>query len=1248
VGHDLFFSYARSDRRAAEPLWEALRGQGVRVFVDEQAIEPMESITERIAHDLGRCKAFVAFYSDTYPNRRACQWELTAAWLAAEHAGDPLDRVFAVNPTQRLNHIHPARLRDANQPTFTQDRQWYTRVAQAIADRTRRLHGTLGEVVPLARPNWFPFEHAGSPRYVGRIPDLWRIHDALHPDRSALTTGTHDRPGVQVRGLGGVGKSLLAEEYALRFGAAYPGGVYWVQALGSGDSGQRDVEASDGVRAGQLRDIAESSAIPLPAGTQLGSNELRGLLAEAIERRGQPCLWVVDDLPGGLKMEEVRSWFAPHPLAVTLITTRSAEYTSVRWIPLDVLSEDDGLELLCHHRRPVDDDDLAAARELVAELGGHSLAIDVTGATLRRQTGMVTFGGYLEALRESTIEELEIAGRMSDVLPTGHEPSIVKTLLRSIHKLGDEGADFLRLASTISVAPIPAELVMDVFYQADDLDEPTARRYATAALGQVEGRSLASLISQEGDWRVHALVSQTVRHVEGDSARRTQLHLAVVHALSRALLRLVEDPQLHLQLGNHAEHARQIIREASSPTDAQLGLHHTLFEFEVARGSYQSAAALARSVIEHIHRTAGDTRWELAWARRDLAWALYKLGQLNEARAVSEQAIDSLSRIVPVQVPEFVESGLALPHTGLHTIVNNHGLILRDLGDLDGAMAHYEWALAILGSTHGPVDDDVAAVLNNMGQVLRDRGDLEAAEARYRESLNLREGAHSDHHPSLAAPLTNLASIFEDRGQLAAARTLRERVLAIEIAAYGEAHPEVATTRINLAVALAGLGERHGARVQLERALEALEASYGPDHPAVLHALASLGAVASEEGQRGEARSYLQRAVDIPGPLEGPDRAAMAGALRNLATLDQNEGNLMSAVRLYERALTLQRSHYGEIHERHVEVLYQGGMALGELGELAASVDWLQQAQRILSILESDGTPRPRLRMQVDTELAQAFRGLADFAAAKPLLERALRVYADTDQDDLYVLARMSYSLGDTLYKLGDRQNAREAYWRSLQAFSEGRCGTDEELARLHYDLGAIALAYNELDSARQHLERAWTLESRVFGPTDPVLSPTLQHLGGALVGLGQFRDALAVLDQALRIDEGRDSWSVLGTLIFVIIAQYRLGNRDQWLTARRRALSILTEVPPPTPEKGVEIAKSFADTCLALGDAYAARTAYVWTLSFLLGLPDPPLFALEDLPAIGEMLGRLGDLHHGAVAFEIVRTLEAVRDEVE
>ena len=35
---------------------------------------------------------------------------------------------------------------------------------------------------------------------------------------------------VQVQGMGGIGKTLLADEYALRFSAAYPGGIFWLSA----------------------------------------------------------------------------------------------------------------------------------------------------------------------------------------------------------------------------------------------------------------------------------------------------------------------------------------------------------------------------------------------------------------------------------------------------------------------------------------------------------------------------------------------------------------------------------------------------------------------------------------------------------------------------------------------------------------------------------------------------------------------------------------------------------------------------------------------------------------------------------------------------------------------------------------------------------------------------------------------------------------------------------------------------------
>lgn len=65
---------------------------------------------------------------------------------------------------------------------------------------------------------------------MGRLAEMWALDSALQAGGLGLITGATDVV-AQLQGLGGVGKSLHAEEYALRFCAAYPGGVFWLRAL---------------------------------------------------------------------------------------------------------------------------------------------------------------------------------------------------------------------------------------------------------------------------------------------------------------------------------------------------------------------------------------------------------------------------------------------------------------------------------------------------------------------------------------------------------------------------------------------------------------------------------------------------------------------------------------------------------------------------------------------------------------------------------------------------------------------------------------------------------------------------------------------------------------------------------------------------------------------------------------------------------------------------------------------------------
>lgn len=305
---DVFLSYARSDQAQVKPIVDALRAQRLRVFVDEAAVDDFDSISQVISRELASSLVLLAYYSVSYPTRRACQWELTAAYLAGQREGAPHRRVLVINPEHDADHIHPLEIRDARAPRPTGDLADF---AAKVAAQTARLAGPIGDVETLTPVRWLPAPpRVGSPSFVGRLGQLWQLHSALHPHAAPLMTGRSAASAVVVRGAPGTGKTLLAEEYAVRFSAAFPGGVYWFNLADDPVTGYerqiRTVCGALGVAPGGSVDDALSS------------------LAVELERRHQPCLWVVDGVPAGLPEHHARRYLAPHPFAATLLTTRGS------------------------------------------------------------------------------------------------------------------------------------------------------------------------------------------------------------------------------------------------------------------------------------------------------------------------------------------------------------------------------------------------------------------------------------------------------------------------------------------------------------------------------------------------------------------------------------------------------------------------------------------------------------------------------------------------------------------------------------------------------------------------------------------------------------------------------------------------------------------------------------------------------------------------------------------------------------
>lgn len=110
--HDLFISYRRADSTRVIPLVDALTRKGLSVCLDRNEIEDFASITKSMREGLSHSKVLVAWFSASYPVSRPYQWELTAAFLAAQQEGDPRTRVLIINPEQSPNHIYLPELKD--------------------------------------------------------------------------------------------------------------------------------------------------------------------------------------------------------------------------------------------------------------------------------------------------------------------------------------------------------------------------------------------------------------------------------------------------------------------------------------------------------------------------------------------------------------------------------------------------------------------------------------------------------------------------------------------------------------------------------------------------------------------------------------------------------------------------------------------------------------------------------------------------------------------------------------------------------------------------------------------------------------------------------------------------------------------------------------------------------------------------------------------------------------------------------
>ncbi|MGY1667978.1 tetratricopeptide repeat protein [Geodermatophilus sp. SYSU D00696] len=921
-------------RELVELLWECK----VPVWLDDAEIGPFDPIPERVRAGLSDSRVILAWYSAAYPTRRACREELTLALLAAERAGQGSGRVLVVNPEPGMDHVLEARLLD-RRFAGPDDLGDLPALAARIAERVAQHSTPFGDLPAPGRPRWYGGAgwEGGSHRFVGRLGQLWAVHDRLHRTTGLVGPGTAGRAVAVVSGFGGMGKSLLAVEYAHLFADCYPGGVVWLSAAGNDPTGTPPTPE-------QTQAAADSAFTQLATDLDLDvahlePDRVRERVKTALDERGQPVLWIADDLPTGLDAAGLDAWRCPAAVVHEIVTTRDRAHTRRDAVDLDVLSEPDALALLTQGR-PLPDDEREQARLLAEDLGWHPLACDVAGLYI---AGATTFTAYRELINGSLAEFDELAADLADQLPGDHARQITATLATSLRRLGDDAWTLLRLAGQLAPTAIPRQLVVDVFRQRT-VSNGKANRLVNRALHDPHRDGLYSAVQTTQTVLVHVLVRAAATFLDPHSDDQARIRAAAVTALNDRFGDAAADVRRHSALTDLAPHARHLTSAPRLDTGQDLALLDCLARYDGAAGRPAVAAEELKRALTDRERLLGSGHPDTVSSRGNLAYAYAEAGWVDRAVPLHELTLaDCLQLLGP-------------NHPNTLTSRNNLANAYCSAGRFDEALAEHRRTLTDREQVLGPDHPDTLKSRGNLAN-----GYLQSGHPH--QALPLYEGIRADlerllgpEHPDTLKLHNNLATAYSRVSRLAEAVTLHERTLAARERILGPDHPDTLESRHNLANAyLQGdcphqalplyegiradferlLGPEHPDTLKLhnnlataydrvsrlaeavtlhERTLAARERILGPDHPDTLSSRHNLATTYRKAERSGEAVSLHEQTLAARERLSGPDHPDTLTSCNNLANAYFSAGRPDAAMTLHERTLAARERVLGPYH----------------------------------------------------------------------------------------------------------------------------------------------------------------------------------------------------------------------------------------------------------------------------------------------------------------------------------------------
>lgn len=740
----------------------------------------------------------------------------------------------------------------------------------------KELINALDDLIKLADPKEsYLIRKAITPNafFIGRERELNAIHEKLQ-----------ENPKLFLSGIGGIGKSELAKNYAIRYKDNYDTILYatytgsWMMLINDDSHIQ----------------IAHFEKYEGEKETEYYTRKLH-MLAKLCDQR---TLFIIDNLDEDEFFdEELNRWKSILDLDCKFIfTTRITDWNYPQ-ITIHSLEQHKDLVSLYENYCKIDDGQQPVVDSIIDYVDGHTLTIELIAKLIAasRFSPEMT----LEKLREYGIaqNEKEKVVMDKDNVRRRKTPFQHICAIFDMSKLSDTQ---LYIMANMALIP-PDGIKTDLFENWCEIKNFDAVNHLVVSgwlnleqtnhiikIHPVIADAALELCTKPNPSHCQIMLKNQTNYLEKyylknyPDFKQTYRDVIFFNGLANNLLR---SKMKTVAAADVLTSISGLIFEFNYMNEAIKYQNYACDIFQQQQGEYHLQTGNALNTLSKLYESSGDFEQALRYAKEALHVTTKPLWSMTSDHAVSA----------------------ATSFKSLSTIYYH-------MGDFKKALRYTYKALIIQEYFLGEEDDRTLTSLNNLGEIYREMGNFKESSHYIEKTLNIKNKVFGEDHISTAKSFHNLSTLYYDMEDFDQALQYEKKALEIRKKHLGKNHTSIATTFNNLSAIYYKTKDYEQAVQCSRKSLEIKTDLLGKDNISLSTPLCNLGTLYGELGKFDQALQYTQQALNIERKAFGEMHPKMVTTLNNIAGIYESMEEFDQALQIYLQALHMAQTLFGTKH----------------------------------------------------------------------------------------------------------------------------------------------------------------------------------------------------------------------------------------------------------------------------------------------------------------------------------------------